>query len=169
MLTIVILGLILVALMVYTSTRIKRSAAAAFAAETVETDDFIIQKPDGFLNVIDPEPPHAFEAYSKGFGGPRDSIRFATASLTVRTGTSIEEAIGDIDDEVVSDIGEVIGERHYRVVEAKRKEKDLDFRVLHKLAEKGGSTYDLEMIVFDEIPDDFLHAAEAMLASFELK
>src|SRR5687767_8261126 len=43
-------GLILVALMVYASTRIKRTAAAAFDRETVDTEDFIIQKPEGFLH-----------------------------------------------------------------------------------------------------------------------
>ena len=45
-------GLILVALMVWLSTRIKRNAAAAFDAERVETEDLIVEKPGGFLHVL---------------------------------------------------------------------------------------------------------------------
>jgi len=162
-------GLILVALMVYASTRIKRSAAAAFEAETIETDDFVIQKPDGFLNVIGGGERYAFEAYSKGFGGRDENIRLATARLTVRPGASVEQAFAAIEDDIASDISEVIGERHYRVIESKRDENDIEFRVFHKLAEKEGDLYDLEMTVFNEVPDEFLNKAEAMLTSFELK
>ena len=54
--------------MVWASTRIKKTAAAAFEAETVETDDFVIKKSDGFLNVINGDPKYAFEAYSKEIG-----------------------------------------------------------------------------------------------------
>lgn len=163
MLLIVILGLILVALMVYTSTRIKRSAAAAFEAEIIETEDFVIQKPEGFLNVVGPDPKYVFEAYSKDFGGPKETIRLARANLTIGPDAT------DIKDEIVSDIGLSVGEQHYRVVEAKRVENDVDCRVFHKLAEKDSKTYDLEMTVLAEASDDFLHKAEAMLASFELK
>jgi hypothetical protein len=162
-------GLILVALMIYASTRIKRSAAAAFDAETIETDDFIIQKPDGFLNVIGGDPQYAFEAYSKEFGGLDENIRMGQAQLTVRPGVSIDEGVTDIEGEVVSDIGEVISERHYRAVEAKRVVRGVDFRVFHKLAEKDGKLYDFETTVFVEAPEDFLNKAEAMLTSFELK
>ena len=165
-------GLILVALMVYASTRIKRTAAAAFEPETIETEDFVIQKPDGFLNVIGGDPQYAFEAYSKGFGGQEENIRLSTAKLTVRPGVSVEQAISELrdgDDEFVSDIGEVIGERHYRVVETKRVEKAIEFCVFNKLGEKDSRLYDLEITAFAGSPVDFLHKAEAMLASFELK
>jgi len=155
--------------MVYASTRIKRTAAAAFEAETVETDEFIIQKPDGFLNVIGGDPQYAFEAYSKEFGGQDENIRLGRVKLTIRPGLSVEQAVSEIEGEVVSDISEVIGERHYRVVETKRIEKEIEFRVFHKLAEEEGKTYDLEIAVFAEASDDFLQKAEAMLASFELK
>lgn len=66
-------GLILVALMVYASTRIKRSAAAAFESETIETDEFIIKKPDGFLSVLGGDPKYAYEAYSRDFGTGDDA------------------------------------------------------------------------------------------------
>ena len=163
-------GLILVALMVYASTRIKRSAAAAFEAETIETDEFVIQKPDGFLNVIGGDP--QFEAYSKEFGGLDQNIRLATARLMVSSGSSVDGAVSAIREsgvEIVADVGEVIGERHYRVIESKLVDNGVGFRVFDKLAESGGKLYDLEVTVFAEAPEDFLNKAEAMLTSFELK
>mgnify|MGYP007097599700 CR=1 FL=1 len=48
-------GLILVALMVWASTKIKRSAAQAYAAESIETEYFAIEKPDGLIDLAEPE------------------------------------------------------------------------------------------------------------------
>src|SRR5258707_9193856 len=120
-------GLILVALMVYASTRIKKTAAAAFEPETIETDTFIIQKPDGFLNVINGDPQYSFEAYSKEFGGPgAENFRQGTAHLSVYVGMSTDEAVASLlnsGNEMVSDISGGFNEIHYRVLEAKRIEK----------------------------------------------
>ena len=165
---ILIPGLILVALMVYASTRIKRTAAAAFEAETVETDEFIIQKPDGFLNVIGPDPKYIFEGYSKDFGTDSPRVRMATANVIVDD-RSIDDVVADIDGEITSDISEVIGEGHYRVIEASRTENEIHFRTYNKLAEKNGKTYRMEMVVLGEASEEFVHRAEAMLTSFELK
>src|SRR5215218_1576466 len=85
-------GLILVALMVYASTRIKKTAAEAFEPETVESDEFIIQKPEGFLNVIGGDPAYAFEAYSKEYGGEgAQEFRQGTATVTVYPNSSVNE------------------------------------------------------------------------------
>src|SRR6185436_16743158 len=72
---ILIPGLALVALMVYVSTRIKRSAAKAFDQEVVETDEFTITKPEGLFIPTDATD-LAFAAYSKDFGtGEAGSVR----------------------------------------------------------------------------------------------
>ncbi len=168
MLLIIVLGLILVALMVYTSTRIKRSAAAAFEPETIETDEFIIQKPEGFLNVIGGDPQYLFEAYSKDFGGFKQNLRMGTAKLTAASGT-VDGSAEDLADEVVSDIREVINDRHYRVIEARRRTNDIERRIFSKLAENNGQVYRFEVDVLGEADADFLAKAEAMLGSFELK
>jgi hypothetical protein len=77
-------GLILVALMAYASTRIKRSAAKAFEAETIETDKFSLTKPEGFLHVLNGDPAFAFQAYSKEFGtGNSSERRQATIELSL--------------------------------------------------------------------------------------
>lgn len=168
---ILILGLILVAFMVYASTRIKRSAAQAFDAETVETDQFVIQKPEGFLNVINGDPQYAFEAYSKEFGVD-DAAEFRLGSATLKIFGSQGDPADPIKNsgtEIVSDINEVIGENHYRVLEAKRVKKEIDFRVLYKIGDKDHKLYELEIVALAETPDEFSRKIESMLDSFEIK
>ncbi len=65
---ILIIGVIVVALMVWASTRIKRSAAEAFEEEAIDTDDFSLVKPEGFLSPVENDEYLAFYAYSKEFG-----------------------------------------------------------------------------------------------------
>ena len=166
-------GLILVALMVYASTSIKKTAAAAFEPETIETDDFIIQKPDGFLNVIGGDPQFAFEAYSKDFGDAgAEDFRQGTAKLKIYNGMSLDEAMANLSkssDEIVSDISEIIGENRYRVVETKRMEKSIELRGFYKIAEMDGKVYELEITTLKETTEAFMRNIEAMLNSFEIK
>jgi hypothetical protein len=166
---ILIPGLILVALMIYASTRIKRSAAQAYEPETVETDDFIIDKPAGFLTVIGGDPRYAFESYSKDFGGEAaPDFRKATAKITIFD--TVDEAAKDLgDDETISDISEKIGGRSYRVTEARRTIGDVGFKIFRKSSNKGGRIIRLEIIVIDEPTDEFLRNIETMLLSFEVK
>jgi len=91
-------GLILVALMVWASTRIKRSAARAFEAEHVEGDGFSLDKPEGFLQKLDDKSKYAFEAYSKEYGrGLAENMRAATAVVAVndQTGDASAQLIRD--------------------------------------------------------------------------
>jgi hypothetical protein len=165
-------GLILVGLMVYASTRIKRSAARAFEAETVETDEFVIQKPDGFLNVLNGDPQFAFEAYSKDYGTGNDrDVRAATAKLRVLTGPSVAELAKGIRKtkvKVNSELSEVVGNIHYFVIDGARSKGDTAYRVLFKLAENGPKTYEFEVAALTSIPDT-MEKAEALFDSFELK
>ena len=170
---ILILGLILVGLMVYASTRIKKTAAAAFTAETIETQDFIVQKPDGFLNVVGGDQKYAFEAYSKDFGvEDAGNIRQGRVNLTVLEGQTIDdivEKLNETGDEFIDDISEVIGSRRYRVIETKRVEKGVSLCVYYKIAEKDGKVYRLEALRLAETPDEFMRKIEVMVASFEIK
>ena len=80
---ILIPGLILVALMAWASTKIKKRAADAFEAEMIETDDYILRKPEGFLHVIGSSS-HAFEAYSRESSEEDDSqARRATIEIDI--------------------------------------------------------------------------------------
>jgi len=169
MLFILISGLILVALMVYASTRIKKTAAAAFEPETIETDDYVIQKPSGFLHNLNGDPQYEFETYSRELGGDAESIRQGRVRLRLRDGLTIDEAVVDLPGPITEDIIEVIGSRRYRVIETQRTENDSALEVTYKLAEKGGRVYVLEAIRLAETSDEFTRKIEAFVGSFELK
>ena len=166
-------GLILVALMVYASTRIKKTAALAFEAETIETDEFIIQKPEGFLTVLNGDPQYAFESYSKEYGATgAENFRKGIANLRIHDGSSVREAAANLagpDDAIVSDISEVIGEHRYRVIEIKRIVGGVEFRSLSKLAERNARVYEFQITAIAETTDEFMSNIEAMLNSFEIK
>ena len=166
-------GLLLVALMVWASTRIKKTAAAAFEAETVETDNFVIQKPDGFLNVINGDPKFVFEAYSKEYGGEgAEDFRQGRINLTVREDRNVDEVVGELDGsdgKIMEDLAEVIGSTRYRLIDVKRLEKGVEFFVMYKLAEQDGKVYSLEAVRLAETSDEFARKIEVMVSSFELK
>ena len=164
-------GLIIVALMVYASTRIKRTAAAAFEPETIETDDLIIQKPQGFLNNLNGDPEYLVDTYSQDNGVAASNTRAGRLRISKEPG-SVEDAVARIkeaDGGIVDDIAEVIGGHHYRVIETHRTEKTTDCIVTYKLSEKDGNTYLLEAVRLAEMPDDFASKMDAFVASFELK
>lgn len=162
-------GLILVALMIYASTRIKKSAARAYEPETIETDDFIIDKPAGFLTVIGGDPRYAFESYSRDFGG-EDAPEFRKATAKITIFNSLEDAAKDRgDDHIISDISEKIGGRSYRVTEARRRIGDVGFKVFRKSSNKDDRIIRLEIVVIDEPTDEFLRNIETMLLGFEVK
>ena len=166
-------GLILVALMVYASTRIKKTAALAFEAETIETDEFIIQKPDGFLTVLNGDPQYSFESYSKEYGATgAENFRKGIANLRIYDGSSVSEVAANLtglDDEVVSDVSEVIGGHRYRVIEIKRIVGGVEFRYFSKFAEQNGRVYEFQITAIAETTDEFMQNIEAMLNSFEIK
>ena len=166
-------GLILVALMVYASTRIKKTAALAFEAETIETDEFIIQKPDGFLTVLNGDPQYAFESYSKEYGATgAENFRKGIANLRIYDTSSVSEAAAQLagsDDEIVRDISEVIGEHRYRMIEIKRIVGGVEFRCFSKLAERTAQVYEFQITVIAAANDEFMDNVEGMLNSFEIK
>jgi hypothetical protein len=164
-------GLIIVALMAYASTRIKRSAAAAFEPETIETEELIIQKPQGFLNNLNGDPKYLVDTYSQDNGVAASNTRAGSLRISKVPG-SVEDAIASIrasDGEIMDDIGEVIGGRHYRVIETHRTEKTTDCIVTYKLAERDGNIYQLEAVRLAEMSDEFAGKMDAFVASFELK
>jgi hypothetical protein len=164
-------GLIIVALMVYASTRIKRSAAAAFEPETIETDELILQKPAGFLHNLNGDPKYLVDTYSQDNGIAASNTRAGRLRISKESG-SVDDVVARIkesDGEIVDDLAEVIGGHHYRVIETHRSEKNTDCIVTYKLSEKDGSTYRLEAVRLAEMSDDFAVKMEAFVASFELK
>ncbi|HRI03251.1 MAG TPA: hypothetical protein PLL77_05875 [Pyrinomonadaceae bacterium] len=172
MLAILIPGLIIVALMVWASTRIKRIAAAAFEPETIETDDFVIQKPEGFLHNLNGDSQYTFEAYSKELGAVATDIRQGRVRLTITDNAKVDQIIGglsDDGDEIIDDVTEIVGPTRYRLIEAKREENGHDLSVNYKIAEMNSRVFKLETIRLSETSDEFARKIEAFANSFELK
>ena len=168
---ILIVGVILVALMAWASTRIKRNAAAAFEAETIETGEFTLKKPDGWLSVVDPREPYIFEGYTKDLGSkPNENIRLGTAAIEV-SNAAIDDVVTETiaGAEITDDIREVINERHYRIVELTRTEDDIDRIEWLKFAEANGSVYTFRIKALAEATVEFRRDVGSMLDSFELK
>jgi hypothetical protein len=168
-------GLILVALMVYASTRIKRNAARAFEAETIETDEFIIQKPEGFLHNLNGDPKYLFEAYSKEFSKEDGKQRVGTVTVT-----KIPDASLDImADDLVSSLPardhdtEIIDEQKYRILvqcrEGVNSQEGMNMHIdnLFKLTEKNGAVYKLEIVAIEDIRDGLW--TETFMDSFRVK
>src|SRR5947209_4631995 len=153
---ILIIGLILVGLMVYASTRIRRNAAEAFEPETIVTPEFSIKKPEGMLHVLNGDRRYAFEAYSRDFApiGRRD-IRVATACVQI---IDAEPQHGD--EEPVSLLNEVIGERHYRITESRDIREGAEFRVIRKSSDLNGRLVVLEVNALADAPQDLSKGLE---------
>jgi hypothetical protein len=166
-------GLILVALMVYASTRIKKAAAKAYESEIVETDEFVLHKPEGFLNVVSGDPKYAVEIYSKEYGTDgAESARKATATLRIDAGRSVKHILNDrrrSGAATVSDHNEVIDGVRYRVIAAEWNENGIAFTGLRKLAEHRGKVFDLEAKSLAETTGEAAAGIETLIDSFRVK
>jgi hypothetical protein len=88
---ILIIGLIIVALMAYTSTKIKKAAREAFEPETVSGEGYSIAKPEGYmLPGRDDKDAFEFEIVSKEFGsGECGKRRRVSLTLNISNGDSL--------------------------------------------------------------------------------
>ncbi len=165
-------GLILVALMVYASTKIKKTTARAFEPETIETEDFIIEKPEGFLSVINGNLELEFEAYSREFGaGVAADIKQARVEIRLHKDLNLKEAVARIkkSDKIVTNRSEIIGERKYLLIEAERVENGVGSLKFYKLAETASGVRELKVIALDETSVDVARNIEIIIASFIMK
>jgi hypothetical protein len=166
-------GLILVALMVWASTRIKRNAAAAFDAETVETGEFAIAKPEGFLHVLNDDSGLAFRAYSKEFGKSGDQdIRQATIEIEVHKTDDLDTLREKIKNEAES-IGSLEayidgGERAVSVA-AKKIVDGSEYENFCKLVTRGEHVWECRYSVLSEHLAGHLGRIEPTLDSLRVK
>jgi hypothetical protein len=165
-------GLILVALMVYASTRIKKTAAAAFEPESIETDKFVIEKPEGFLTVLNGDASLEYEGYSKEFGDDgAEDIKQARIEVRSFSDSKLVAAISRIKaaTKVVSNISEVIGEKKYALIEAETTNKNIGMLEFYKIAESGGGVLELKVIALAETNPEVARKIETVVASFLVK
>ena len=159
-------GLILVALMVYASTRIKKRAAEAFESELIETDAYSIQKPEGFLHVID-SPKHDFEAYSKE-SGDEAGARRATIEVDAVPGTNVDAACETIRASA-HEYSVRSEDTAARVIETEEATNESDVRAFYKLVRSSNAVYRLRFAVISKHSEEYLRRINETLESFVVK
>jgi hypothetical protein len=159
-------GLILVALMVWVSTKIKKRAAEAFEPETIETENYTLQKPDGFLHVID-SPDHDFEAYSKEFDEGDFRLRRSKIEVDVLRDTNLEAAGDDIRANAIG--ASLTGDGSTCHLECEETANENEFRVFYKLVDTPRGIYRLRFAVLSRHADDYLDKIDHTLESFTIK
>ena len=167
---ILIPGLILVALMVYVSTRIKRTAADAYEKERVETADFAITKPEGFIIIASNDPNVVFGAYSKEYGLEKaDVFRQIAAEVRIYRDRSLEK----VRDSMLAAASKTIDERHLAggslIVEAETLRDGVVFNNESRLWEKGLATFEFRVTALSESRESNQKGIDELLSSFEVR
>jgi hypothetical protein len=174
---ILIVGVLFVALMVFVSTKIKKSAASAFERETIENENFRIIKSEGFINPINENSEFVFEAYTKEFGkNDADEFRQAWTNLIVVSGSSFEAVIENIrktGERVLSEklLENASEEQRICLIESEKIEKDVAVQDFYKIVESGKQKkiYQLQISVLDAYRETYTDKTNEMLESFVVK
>lgn len=159
-------GLILVALMVYASTKIKKRAAEAFEPETIDTERYTLQKPEGFLHVLD-SPDHDFEAYSKESGDDNYQSKRATIDVDVFRNIDLADAIGELRNASSEPLAKE-EDGSYRI-ETDEAANETGLKVFYKLVASRDGVYRLRFAVIAKHADDYLRRIDDTLDSFTVK
>ena len=170
---ILIVGSIIVALMVWASTRIKRDAAAAYNEEAIEADGFKLTKPEGFIHLLNDDSGLAFRANSKDFG-LGDAAEKYQATITVerhdgKDTDSIaaaikESASGTADEEKFDE-----QDRKNIRIDVSVVEDGVNIRRYVRLVGTDAATFELRADVLDDMAEGYSEKIENLIASFEVK
>lgn len=160
------------ALMVYASTRIKRMSKEAYEPERIETEQFVVEKPDGFLNVVAPKAPLVMDGYSRDYGNDNAAdIRQGRYSLVLRNSVDIAAVFRDIKSlgDVVSDESSVIDGKKYRDVGVKFVVDGIGYDELYRLVGNAKGTFVFKATMLEDAGDEVRNGVQKMLASFHVK
>jgi len=161
-------GLILVALMVWASTKIKKTAADAFEPEFIETDVYSLQKPVGFLHVIGDED-HEFMAYSKDFGkGDNVGTRQATIEIDVLRGDDVD-AVRDSTTDSAESFDITVDTPALSELNTEETANESSVSAFYKIVAADNSVFRLRFAVLPEHKDDYLRRIDDTLDSFTIK
>jgi len=164
------LGVILVALMVFVSTKIKKSAAQAFEQEAIETEDFKITKPNGFINPINEDSAVAFEAYTKELGeNEAKNFRQAQANLRIIRDSNFEAVCGNAKASADKILSESAFENpRVYLLESERIEKGVSIISSWKIVEniQKRKIYELKISIIEAYREDYATRANEMINSF---
>ena len=171
-----IVGVIVVALMVYVSTRIKKSAAQAYEPETIDAEDFTIYKPAGFINPVNDGSRLVFEAYTKDFGTDEaKDFRQARARLRRISDLSFDavcknakQSAGKV---LSKNFSENAAQQRIFLIEAEGIENDVPISSAWKIVEsrERRKIYELQISVLEEYKKNYADEIAEMIESFAVK
>ena len=172
-----IIGLIFVALMVFVSTRIKKSAARAYEREEIKTEKFNIIKPDDLVHPLRDKSEFAFEAYSNDYGeGEARSIWRASAQMRILSDTDFRTVRTNIKKSADKVVSEEIEEnaptgQKIRLLETERIEDEINRHEFWKIVEdtKSRKIYELKVSVLENYSEQYLEKVREMVESFTVK
>jgi hypothetical protein len=157
-------GLILVALMVYASTKIKKAAAAAFETETIETEEFAITKPEGMINPIRDESPYLFEAYSKDYGDDDQRSERRLSAYVQASDSTAAQAANEIRRKMTSVTNEYsLGDS--TVIEG----TENGFAAAYKISESRGRALVLRVFAVEKYVEENAGRMSELVYSFRVK
>lgn len=147
---ILIVGVIVVAIMAYVSTKIKKAASEAYEQENVETEYFRLIKPEHFIIPVKDKSEFAFETHTKDYGEDL-AENFRQSWAVVREKNGIEDDAEVLESERVEDN-----------VTLKTFSKTLINRSVDK-------SFELEITLLPDYEEKYADGIKLMLDSFHLK
>lgn len=173
---ILIIGIILVALMVFASTKIKKIAARAFEREMIETEEFSLIKPEGFINPTNENSEFAFQARTRDFGENEScNVPQSEIKLSIFTNSNFRKVCQDIK----KSAGKILSEQTDEDLtkqkvcrfETEKMKNETAFSVFHKIVEnpKQNKVYDLKVSVVKDFRDNYKEKVGEVLESFVVK
>lgn len=174
---ILIVGVLLVAAMIFVSTKIKKSAADAFEREIIERENFKLVKPKGFISPLNENSEFAFEAYTKEFGkNDADEFRQAWVNLVVTSDLNFPAAIESIrkaDGKILSEklSPDAPDGQKICLIESEKIDKEVKVKKFYKIVEssKHREIYQLRISVLDAYKEIYSSEIREMLDSFVVK
>lgn len=164
---ILIVGLVIVALMVYGSTKLKKYTAAQFEREEIDDQEFSLVKPEGFLHVLN-ESKFAFYAYSKEFGkAEAEEMRQAEIFIEFfadKTLAEVCEGIKTSAEKIVYFEDE--GKKY--LIETEKTVDEIVVDEIYKIVE-GEKIYQLKISVLNNIRAEYEERIETISDSFRVK
>lgn len=173
---ILIVGIAVVALMVYVSTKIKKSAEQAYNREFVETAEFSLVKPEGYLHPLRDKSEFAFEAYSQNYGeGNLKNVWQSNAEMVVHSNKNFKEVCAEAKknaDEILSEnvLKETPEDQRICLLEGEKIIDEVKKHVFWKIVESVSQekVYELRIFVLEENLPEFDQKVKEMLESFTL-
>lgn len=159
----------MVALMVYVSTRIKKSAAAAYGREIIQTDTYSFTKPAGLICPIDRILKDSCLVHSKNFGETESTESlYQLEGLLTAQNKSFESLKAEAESEG-SFAKEECGSGAV-VLRGLATESGVEFKMFRRLqTSSNGLVFDFSVKVLCEALEEFQSKADEMVSSFTVK